>query len=177
MNCPACGNELTQITVDKFKADVCRGGCGGIWFDWFELKKVDEPDEIAGEILLNIEREDGARSRAQADEKRYCPRCDGMPMQRHFFGVKRKVTVDECPQCAGFWLDAGELAMIRSSYESEEAAREAARKEFGALIKREFDDIREQSEEKREKARKFARALRLLCPSYYIPGKQEGAAF
>ncbi|MCP4547430.1 MAG: zf-TFIIB domain-containing protein [bacterium] len=175
MICPACGNELTQITVGDLEVDACKGGCGGIWFDWFELSKVDEPNEAAGETLLEIERDENCR--VDMETKRHCPKCGDMPMMRHFFGVKRMVAVDECPQCAGFWLDAGELKQIRETYISEEEARAAAAKEFGKIIEQEFGDIREVSEAKRQKARKFAHAFRFLCPSYYIPGKQEGAAY
>ena len=57
MECPACGKTLKEVTAKDIKVDVCDGGCGGIWFDQFELQKVDEPHESAGESLLNIERE------------------------------------------------------------------------------------------------------------------------
>ena len=59
MKCPACRNELTPFHVRDLTVDVCQGGCGGIWFDAFELQKVDEPREIAGEPLLNIQRDEG----------------------------------------------------------------------------------------------------------------------
>ncbi len=48
MKCPACGNALTEKTVDPITLDVCQGGCGGIWFDNFELQKVDECPACAG---------------------------------------------------------------------------------------------------------------------------------
>ena len=57
MNCPACPNQLQQMTVDDITVDVCKGGCGGIWFDNFELKKFDEPHEAAGEELLDVDRD------------------------------------------------------------------------------------------------------------------------
>jgi Zn-finger nucleic acid-binding protein len=44
------------MTVGEVTVDVCKGGCGGIWFDNFEIKKFDEPHEAAGEELLDIER-------------------------------------------------------------------------------------------------------------------------
>jgi len=45
---------------------------------------------------------------------------------RHFFSPKRAVTVDECPTCAGIWLDSGELQRIRTEYDSEGARKQAA---------------------------------------------------
>jgi Zn-finger nucleic acid-binding protein len=37
-----------------------------------------------------------------------------MKLHRHFFSAKRRIEVDECPNCGGYWLDAGELAQIRA---------------------------------------------------------------
>jgi hypothetical protein len=34
-----------------------------------------------------------------------------------------------------------------------------------------------ESQEKAEKARKVANMFRFICPSYYIPGKQDWGAF
>ena len=118
MKCPACFNDLTEIQVGSLKVDVCRGGCGGIWFDAFELQKVDEEEEAAGGHLLEIQRAENVK--VDPNRKRDCPRCAGVKLKRHFFSAKRLVEVDECPNCAGYWLDAGELARIRA-----EKAREA----------------------------------------------------
>ena len=56
MNCPACGNVLEEMKVGDVMVDVCQGGCGGIWFDNYELEKFDEPHESAGEELLARQR-------------------------------------------------------------------------------------------------------------------------
>ena len=112
MKCPACFNELTELQVGSLMVDACQGGCGGIWFDAFELQKVDGERETAGEPLLNIHRDE--RLIVDQSRKRECPRCAGMKLHRHFFSAKRRVEVDQCPNCAGYWLDAGELALIRA---------------------------------------------------------------
>jgi uncharacterized protein len=112
MKCPACFNELTAFQVGDFTVDVCHGGSGGIWFDAFELQKVDEERETAGEPLLHIQRDE--RLIVDQSRKRECPRCVGVKLHRHFFSAKRRVEVDQCPNCAGYWLDAGELALIRA---------------------------------------------------------------
>jgi Zn-finger nucleic acid-binding protein len=111
---------MSQMQVGTITLDVCHGGCGGIWFDAFELQQVDEQEEAAGEHLLEIARDksivvDQAR-------KRECPRCSGIKLKRHFFSAKRNVEVDQCPNCNGYWLDAGELEKIRS--ENTEKAEE-----------------------------------------------------
>ena len=112
MKCPACFHELTKMQVGNLEVDVCQGGCGGIWFDAFELQRVDEQTETAGEPLLHIRRDE--RLVVDRSRKRECPRCTGVKLHRHFFSAKRRIEIDECPNCAGYWLDAGELAQIRT---------------------------------------------------------------
>jgi len=112
MKCPACYNELTQLEVGSIVVDVCQDGCGGIWFDAFELQRVDEEQERAGEPLLHIRRNE--RLTVDQSRKRECPRCTGVKLHRHFFSAKRRVEVDQCPNCGGYWLDAGELALVRA---------------------------------------------------------------
>ncbi len=174
MNCPACGNTLTEIEAGGILVDTCQDGCGGVWFDWMELKKVDEPDEDVADVLLA---EPPTYLVESHDQRQHgCPRCDGQPMQRHFFSVKRQVEVDECPACGGFWLDAGELAAIRGLFATEEDAREAARNIFGELVDENFAEERAVTDERLAKSRQVAHLFRFICPSYWIPGKQEWGA-
>lgn len=83
-----------------------------MWFDAFELARVDEPHEAAGEPLLHIPRDPTVA--VDSGRKRQCPRCPGIKLKRHFFSARRQVQVDHCPNCGGYWLDAGELAQIRA---------------------------------------------------------------
>jgi len=123
MKCPACFNELQPFQVGPVSVDVCQGGCGGIWFDAFELQRVDEQHERAGEWLLDIDRDPAVQ--IDATRKRDCPRCEGVKLKRHYFSAKRRVEVDECPGCGGYWLDAGELDQIRQETEEARAAQQA----------------------------------------------------
>ncbi|MBU1698933.1 MAG: zf-TFIIB domain-containing protein [Candidatus Eisenbacteria bacterium] len=175
MKCPACGLDLRPIATGEITVDVCDGGCGGIWFDRFELDKVDEEHESAGEALLDIPRREGVR--IELERKRHCPICDDVIMIQHFMSVKRRVTIDECGGCAGIWLDAGELGMIRELYRTETERRQAADQYFEELFGGDLENIKAESHEKKAKARRFAKALRFLCPSQYIPGKQSWGAF
>lgn len=175
MDCPACGNELQQITVSGVTVDVCKGGCGGIWFDNFEIKKFDEPHEPAGEELLDIERDSSiVIDRA----KRFnCPKCAGTIMMRHYFSVKKEVEIDECPGCGGFWLDAGELDKIRSLFETEQERHAAAHEHFAEVFGDKLAAMEAEDQAKLDKARKVANMFRFICPSYYVPGKQNWGAF
>jgi len=121
MKCPACFNALSELQVGSLVVDVCHG-CGGIWFDAFELQRVDEQTEVAGERLLQIDHD--PRVVVDPLRKRQCPRCEGVKLHRHFFSAKRRVQVDQCPNCAGYWLDAGELAAIRAEQSQKGVATE-----------------------------------------------------
>lgn len=175
MDCPACDRSLCSKDIGPITVDICDDGCGGIWFDNFELKKVDEPHESAGESLLQIRRD--PQIHVDLDQRRHCPSCQDTLMMQHFFSVKHKVTVDECPRCGGIWLDYGELGQIRELFKSEEERREAARKYFNDLFGKEMADAEGVSRDKMEQKQKIARMFRFICPSHYIPGKQDWGAF
>ena len=175
MKCPACGNMLQEVTVEDVTVDVCKGGCGGIWFDQFELKKFDEPHESAGQALLDVERDQSIT--VDRTKRLNCPKCDDIVMMRHFFSVKKDVEVDECPGCGGFWLDAGELGTIRSLFETEEERHKAADEYFSEVFGDKLAAMRAENEIKLNKARKISNMFRFICPTYYIPGKQDWGAF
>ncbi len=126
MKCPVCQSSLEPTPVADVTVDVCRSGCGGIWFDNFELQKFDEPHEVAHPLLIKVTPRADLPADLQA--KRTCPRCDDMIMMRHFFSARQRVEVDECPHCGGYWLDAGELALIREEHQGEVEKRLAAEK-------------------------------------------------
>ncbi len=175
MKCPTCENMLQEMTVGDVAVDVCKGGCGGIWFDNYELEKFDEPHESAGEALLDIERDESLI--VDHTKRLKCPKCDDIVMMRHFFSVKKGVEVDECPGCAGFWLDAGELRKIRSLFETEEERHKAAEEYFEEVFGDQLRAMKAENEAKLAKTRKIVNLFRYICPSYYIPGKQDWGAF
>ena len=139
MICPACGNELTEMTVSDVTLDVCKGGCGGIWFDNFEIKKFDEPHEPAGQELLNIEKNPDIK--VDGSRRYKCPKCGDMLLMRHYFSVKKKVAIDECPNCAGIWLDDGELEQIRGLFNSEQEKNLAAEQYMDASFGEDLAEI------------------------------------
>jgi Zn-finger nucleic acid-binding protein len=125
MTCPACSRELREATAGVLVVDVCDGGCGGIWFDAGELRRVDEAHEPVDGRVLDIERDSALV--VDHDARRACPRCpEATVLMRRFTSVDRRVAVDECPGCGGVWLDAGELAEVRSEYPTAEARAQAA---------------------------------------------------
>jgi Zn-finger nucleic acid-binding protein len=163
------------MTVEDVTVDVCKAGCGGIWFDNFELKKFDEPHEAAGRVLLDIERDESIA--IDHNKRLNCPKCDDVVMMRHFFSVKKQVEVDECPGCGGFWFDAGELRKIRSLFNTEEERHQATHEYFNEIFGDKLTAMQAQNEAELARTRKIANMFRFICPSHYIPGKQSWGAF
>jgi hypothetical protein len=176
MNCPACSNTLTELLVGDVRLDVCKDGCGGIWFDWMELKKLDEPHEEVGLELLNIQKNDCAK--VDFDSKRKCPRCEEtIIMLRHFSSVKREIEVDECGNCGGFWLDYGELNNLRSQFNTEEERNQAAKKYIVELVDPILETESKKSQDRLQKSQDMVSMFKFICPTYYMPGDQDFGAF
>ena len=167
MNCPTCNLELSEVSIGKIQLDICKEGCGGIWFDRFELQKMDEPHEFTDENLidaLSIE----SPSDSEPSQKRICPKCTDIVMMRHFYSVKREVKVDHCPKCAGYWLDEGELFKIRKQFNTEEERKQAAVKYFADIFDGDLSTMKKESDEKARQAQKVANMFRLVSPRHYF---------
>ena len=175
MICPACDRNLQEMTVSGITVDVCRRGCGGIWFDTFELQKMDEKHEAAGESLLDVEID--PKIIIDKSKVRICPFCKDQKMIKHFRSINKQIEVDDCPKCGGIWLDQGELGRIREQFKDENARRQAAKEFFAEEFGDELVKMRNESEASLQRARKFANAFRYICPSNLIPGKQDWGAF
>lgn len=175
MKCPACGKGLTELEVAGIKVDICQAGCHGIWLDNYEIEKVDEAHESTGEKLLDFTHT--SRPPADRSAKRACPKCQTTVMQRFYFSVKKDVEMDDCPNCGGTWLDANELAGIRSEYKTEGEKKQAAGQAFAKMFNGELAAQAARSQEELKRAQRFARAFKYVLPSYWIPGKQAGGAY
>ncbi len=120
MDCPACHKRMEPQDFGGAIVDVC-AGCHGIWFDQLELKKLDEKHEGVGkavaEALVSTRQKDANRGRIK------CPKC-GILMAAHFYQSNTMVTVDECYGCAGFFLDSGELKVVRAHFLTEKEREE-----------------------------------------------------
>jgi Zn-finger nucleic acid-binding protein len=112
MNCPSCSNELSRVTFEKVELDLCRSGCGGIWFDQGELAKFEDPSINVSPSLLRVMR--NAEVVIDRSKARSCPSCTGQVLQNKIDAKTLGVEVDTCLQCSGIWLDLGELDSIRS---------------------------------------------------------------
>lgn len=105
------------------------------------------------------------------------PECADVLMMRRLFSVKRQITVDEYPNCGGYWLGAGGPAAIRTEFATEEEGNQAAAQHFSELFDLERAGAQGEAIEDLERTRRITLILRFICPSYYIPGKQAWGAF
>lgn len=175
MKCPSCERQMTERAVNGVQLDICLNGCGGIWFDRFELKKLDEAHESTGAELLDIAHDPAAQ---RLHDRLACPRCQkAWPLLRRFFHPAVRVQIDECPGCAGIWLDAGELGQIRREAGSEETRQQSARRAYDQMFAEGLSEVRQETIQRTEEAKGIARLLRFILPSWWIPGKQDGGAF
>lgn len=117
MKCPRTGSLLKTVKLGKIAVDVSEE-CGGVFFDNLELEKLDEMHEIRGEVLVEHLSQFEAVI-LDAEKRINCPKCEGVVMMRRFYSPKQVLEIDECPSCAGIWLDAGELALLRENFSTE----------------------------------------------------------
>ncbi len=89
-------------------------------------------------------------------------------MMRYFSSVKRHVLIDLCPQCAGVWVDPGELVDIRREFETEGERLKAADAVFSEMFDGQLAAAKQQSQEKLAQLQAFGRAMRFICPSYVL---------
>ena len=111
LGCPRCGAPLTELRVGGTRTDICEQ-CGGLWLDRLELARFEDPDSMFGDALVSHLSQIRATLVDHATRLR-CPRHPGAVMLRRAFSRTAPIQVDECPECGGLWLDAGELAQIR----------------------------------------------------------------
>jgi Zn-finger nucleic acid-binding protein len=155
MICPACDRTLTPLKLDDITLDVCQGGCGGIWFDNFELKKLeDDPNAQVGALDIRT----NPAIHIDHQRKRKCPKCDGVWLRRHYYSPRRKVEVDSCGSCAGYWLDALELVQI-----SQDTKAEAGRSQSVQFLQNEAEpEIRRFGQDDSNAAQRIRRVLEFL---------------
>lgn len=166
MNCPVCNKQMTEKDFGGAIVDICNDGCKGIWFDWLELVKLDEENEGCGEALkeaLNYPRvNDENRDRLK------CPKCN-MLMSVHKYKKSKETNVDECFKCGAFFLDSGELKLIRDTYMTEEESEQYLHKLLSdaPLYNEKMDEL-EKKEIRAKAIRNLTKHIRL---SYYLTGK------
>lgn len=119
LNCPACGEQMQKVYLETegFFVDACLNGCGGIWLDNRELKKVDEKSEDIKEIIEAFK--DKTFKKTDDTAERKCPICE-RKMVKNCVSAIQELTIDECYSCGGKFFDYKELVQMRDQYNSDE---------------------------------------------------------
>ena len=111
MNCLNCGTEMTsnQVTTKKAQIsyDMCEK-CGSLWLDAGEL------DKMAVQVKGSIEYCEREKDKEPETQTRKCPRCDNSDLEKVRFLESDDIFLHYCRNCAGFWLDGGELNLVDS---------------------------------------------------------------
>ena len=169
MKCPACSRQLIEIKLKSMTVNACEDGCAGLWFSHLGLQKVEYSSVEEGETLLAVKKNPAVQ--VDLNRKRNCPKCN-MIMMQHFFSIKKQVTVDECPKCAGFWLDAGELATIRTEFASEKERVVATEKYFDDAFGSRLEAIHKKDQAEVERIHKIRNVLGVISPSDFFGRKK-----
>ena len=102
-SCPRCRVAMrVRELKDGVRVDVCPQ-CKGMWLDHGELKALVEArmSERSGpEVLANGERTEFN-----------CPDCE-QPLFTRRFERRSDILIEQCSQCAGIFLDVGELKEV-----------------------------------------------------------------
>ena len=145
MKCPRTGSLLKVVKVGGVSVEVSEQ-CGGAFFDNLELEHFDEKHEMRGEVL--VEHLSQFEGQILDENKRInCPKCENVVMMRRYYSPKHILEIDECPSCAGIWLDAGELEILRENF-STKSEREAMCEKLIREVDKHPDVIKQRNDHK-----------------------------
>jgi uncharacterized protein len=166
MNCPACGQGMRVEKVSGIAVDVCAEGCGGLWFDRLELRRLDELHEGDAANLLNFGM---GKSGHREGGRLACPCCtQKYPLIKRLFHPTIRVEVEECPGCAGHFLDPGELGEIRKSNRPEAEREEAARQIYRDMVGAQLKSLSTGKAPEQEESKLLGGLFRALLPRTWL---------
>ncbi|KPZ53811.1 MULTISPECIES: zf-TFIIB domain-containing protein [unclassified Pseudoalteromonas] len=113
MLCPRTNTSLEPLLIGGIT--VYTSAQGGVFFDNSQIFKFSSPELKHGQVLLKYLGE-YSESEYDVSQRINCPKCIKVVMMRRFFSPLKVVEIDECPGCAGIWLDSGELAKIHENH-------------------------------------------------------------
>ncbi|CAM2833048.1 zf-TFIIB domain-containing protein [Pseudoalteromonas sp. HL-AS1] len=113
MHCPRTNTPLEPLLVGGIT--VFTSAQGGVFFDNSQIFKFSSPELKHGQVLLKY-LSDHIESEYDVSLRINCPQCKSIVMMRRYFSPVKAVEIDECPGCAGIWLDSGELAKIHENH-------------------------------------------------------------
>ena len=133
LNCPLCGKEMEKILLHEqgINVDVCLNGCGGIFLDNREFKKIDESIEDIEPIIEALK--DKEFKKPTTLTKRICPVC-GHNMVTNSLTHTQSVIAEECYTCGGKFFDSGELIQYRGEFLNDAERTKDFKKHLSSLL-------------------------------------------
>ncbi|TMP75948.1 zf-TFIIB domain-containing protein [Pseudoalteromonas sp. S1608] len=113
MLCPRTNTPLESILVGGIT--VYTSSLGGVFFDNSQIFKFSSPELKHGQVLIKY-LSNYAEGEGEVAMRVNCPKCPSIVMMRRYFSPLKAVEIDECPSCAGIWLDSGELSKIHENH-------------------------------------------------------------
>ncbi|MDQ9090297.1 zf-TFIIB domain-containing protein [Pseudoalteromonas haloplanktis] len=113
MHCPRTHIELTKLIVGGI--EVYSSSNGGVFFDNRQITNFSDPT-LKRALVLAEHLAALPDSDADLSSRINCPKCPSIVMMRRFFTPLHVVEIDECPNCAGIWLDPKELNKIHENH-------------------------------------------------------------
>lgn len=121
LSCPRCNVPLKTHTIttdaESWQVDIeaCTDSCGGLWIEQADFEadtkaKLLLDTELTG---LNVPGKKAINTKAPAD----CPACR-VPMTRYNWN-NEGIYLDNCPMCAGRWIDGGEMRAVQDEWDKE----------------------------------------------------------
>lgn len=107
LNCPACSHLLEEQHHGQIMIQNCSTGCGGMWIRQNDLETLTHTPRL----VERIQQSSSGILVVQEPRARVCPDCK-IPLEAWLVQGSESVEIDTCPQCAGIWLDHGELQRI-----------------------------------------------------------------
>ncbi len=109
--CPNCGEALKEVYAEAnygrvLLVDQCPG-CGGIWFDRWELYLLKEEEALR---LDRVDPEALCARRGGRSGTFKCPVCEVELVRFTDPVLPPDAGIRRCPLCSGLWLNRGELA-------------------------------------------------------------------
>lgn len=142
MQCPSCNTNLIPTNAAGIEVEICKDGCKGLWFDIKELKAFDEEHEFNIDSLIS------ASGEISKKEIKSCPKCADEVLAKRFYDINNHVQVEQCFNCSGIWLDAGELSLIRKQYKTEADRTKAADQYIDTYMTSTLESIEQKSDKR-----------------------------
>ena len=135
--CPECNGPLHEVFAEAnygrvLLLDQCKG-CGGVWFDRWELYFVTDRS------IKDLEAIDAASFVAENPidgGKGLCPKCEKELAVFIDTNLPKDALIERCQGCNGLWLNRGELkrfAAHRKTFRPRQPDYSATTAELGAL--------------------------------------------